>query len=324
VPGGCSDNSSSSDLAIPAGARVVAARLYVDTTLARNATSVVARIDGPAEGSDYTDLGPVTPGVPKLWEATGTGIAGALMRQAVWDVTAYVAANGAGTYTVADIVNDPGLSAMPYASWAMAVLYEYDTSSGVALASLPPAEQQPFTARSIAWHDGFVVQTTDDLDLDLTVTVPTPAVPFAKSYHVVAHGGTGAFDNLLLNGQPLGNSNTPGNTPAPTGVVVGDDLACNDITDVFNDSICLLGSPVATKAPGADEYTASTGTRRPSSGSGVDIDVARVPDRYLEAGATDATISILSVADRILAPGLIAVSIDVAPEVPVVPPVVEP
>lgn len=318
VPGGCDDNSSSSDLTLPTGARVVEARLYVATTLARNATSVVARLDGPAAAA-AVDLGPTSAGIPKLWEATGTGATGSLMRQAVWDVTDYVAANGGGAYTVADIVNDPGLSAMPYASWALAVVYEFDPSSGVDRAALPPAEQQRFARRAIAWHDGFVVQTADDqtaddLEVDLAIEVPTPAVPFAKSYHLVAHGGSGAFDNLVLNGQPLGNSATPGNAVPPPGVVVGADLACNDVTDVFNDSICVLGTPVATKSPGADEYTASTGARTATSGSGVDIDVSRIPDRYLESAAIEATMGVLSGADRTLAPGLLALSIDlVAP-----------
>lgn len=312
VPGGCSDNSSSADLDLPAGARVVAARLYVDTTLERNAISVVARLDGPAAGFDYTDLGPTTAGVPKLWEATGTGTIGSLMRQAVWDVTAYVADGGAGTFTVADIVNDRGPSSMPYASWALAVVYEFDPASGIDWATLTPAEQQRFARRSISWHDGFVVQSEGQLDVELAIEVPTPAIPFAKSYHLVAHGNSGSYDNLIFDGQPLGNSASPGNAVAPAGVVVGTDVACNDIGDVFNDSICALGAPVATKAPGPADYTASSGGAI-SSGSGVDLDISRIPDRYLDAGVTDATISVRSVADRTLAPGLLAVSVDLVP-----------
>lgn len=311
APLGCTDNSSAADLDLPAGARIVHARLYVHTTLSPTVASVVARLDGPADGYDYTDLGPTTPEVPKLWEAAGTGSAGSRMRQAVWDVTDYVGEGGAGAYTVADIVNDRGTARMPYASWALTVAYELDPAGDVDLSGLPPEQAQRFASRAISWHDGFVVQTDGRLDVTLGgLAIPSPTVPFAKSFHVVAHGDTGLYDNLVFNGDPVGNNVTPGDSPPPPGVTVGTDPACNSIADVFNDSICVLGAPVATKNPGPTDYLASSDGRTPTSGTGVDMDVTRLPDRSLDAGATDATLSVLTVADELLAPGLLAVSID--------------
>ena len=304
-PAGCSDNSSTALLDLPAGARVLQARLYVDTTLDRGAAAVRARLDGPAASYSYTMLDAATTGIPKLWEATGSGAVGGLMRQAVWDVTAYVRANGPGRYTVADIVADGGPSPMPYATWAIMVLYDLDPASGVDVATLPVELQDRFTRRAVSWHDGFVVQREGRLDVATTgFEVPPAGAPFAKSFHVVVHSGAGSFDNLVFDGEPLGNSAAPDNGGPPPGVVVGVDLACNSIVDVFNDSICVLGTSVGASA-------------------GVDVDVTRIPDRYLHPAATDATLSMLTVADDLLAPGLLAVSIDLGPEPPE-PPTTEP
>jgi len=306
VPTGCSDNSSSAVLDVPAGARVVEARLYIDTTLARGSRGVRARLDGPGRGFDYRALDASTGALPKLWEATGAAGAGGLMRQAVWDVTDYVAANGAGNYTVADIVVDDGPAPMPYATWAIMVLYERDPALVTDLAALAPEEQDRFTRRAVSWHDGFFIHRDGRHDVTLGgFEVPLAGTVFAKSFHVVAHGDAGELDNLVFDGDPLGNSAAADNGGPPPGVVVGVDHVCNDTTDVFNGSICALGQPVG-------------------SGAGVDVDVARIPDTYVTPGATEATLSILSVDDGLLAPGLLAVSIDLGPEVEETPPTTEP
>ena len=109
---------------------------------------------------------------------------------------------------------------------------------------------------------------------------------FAKSFHLVAHAQARGADNLLLDGGPIGNNLTPGDAPAPPGVVIGNDPRCNSTTDVLNDSICTLGVPVETKVPGPAEYRASTDGITPTSGSAVDIDVIRIPDRYFRPGST--------------------------------------
>ena len=73
---------------------------------------------------------------------------------------------------------------------------------------------------------------------------------FAKSFHLVAHAQARGGDNLLFDGGPIGNNVTPSDAPPPAGVVIGADPACNTITDIFNDSICVLGTPVETQGPG--------------------------------------------------------------------------
>ena len=148
VPAACADNSSSAALDLPAGARIVQARLYVDTTLSAAVSPVRVRLDGPADGFEYTELSAATPGIPKLAEGSGGGgRPGPVLRQAVWDVTSYVAAAGGGTYTVADITHERAGAFLPYASWAIVAAYELDPAAGVDLAQLPPEQQRRFAPR---------------------------------------------------------------------------------------------------------------------------------------------------------------------------------
>lgn len=313
VPAACADNSSSAALDIPEGARVVHARLYVDSTLTVAVSPLRVRIDGPAAGYDYTELGPTTSGAPKIYEGSGGGRAQPVMRQAVWDVTDYVAAAGPGTYTVADIMHERAGAWLPYASWAIVVAYELDPDSGVVLAELPAEQQQRFAKRAISWHDGFVVRTDGSVDVPVTGFDVVPGQPmFAKSFHLVAHAQARGADNLLLDGGPIGNNLTPGDAPAPAGVLIGADPACNSTTDVLNDSICVLGSPVETKVPGPADYRSSGDGVTRTSGSAVDIDVIRIPDRYFRAGSTSATLSLRAIGLPV-APGMLAVSVDLQP-----------
>jgi hypothetical protein len=317
-PRACADNSSSARLDIPRGARVIEARLYVQTTVATDVGPLHVRLDGPDEPFMYTDLGGATLGVRKLYEAGGGRRGGATLRQAVWDVTDYVADRGRGSYTVADIVSERAAPYLPYASWAIVAAYEFDTSSGRELDNLPLDEQQRFARRAVSWHDGFGYVTEGAVDVQVRgFEVPTTGAVFAKSFHVVGHGQRGDADNLLLNGNPLGNNLTPGDSAPPPGVIIGGHSACNSTTDVQNDTVCVLGRPVASKTPGRRAYIASGDGRTRSSGSGVDMDVIRIPDRYLPPGSTAASLSVQVTGSDALAPGMLAVSVDVA--APVVP-----
>ena len=311
VPAACTDNSSSATVDIPAGARVVHARLYVDSTLTAAVGAVRVRLDGPAAGYEYVELGAATPGIPKVYEASGGGRGEPVMRQAVWDITSLVTTAGAGDYTVADIVHERSGAWLPYASWAIVVAYERDPE--VDLADVP-AEQQPrFASRAISWYDGFVVRSEGSIDVPISGYEIVAGQPvFAKSFHLVAHAQARGGDNLLLDGGPLGNNVTPSDGPPPAGVVLGADPACNAITDIFNDSICVLGTPVETKAPGPGAYRASGDGSTPTSGSAVDMDVVRIPDRYLRSGSTSATLSLRAIGAPV-APGMLAVSVDRRP-----------
>ena len=103
----CADNSSSTELSLPAGARVIAARLYVETTVAPSVRPLRVSLDGPGAGYSYRTLAATptvsgapaatdpAPAVPKLYEATAGAGRDAVLRQAVWDLTDYVTAAGA-------------------------------------------------------------------------------------------------------------------------------------------------------------------------------------------------------------------------------------
>jgi hypothetical protein len=311
VPAACADNSSSADLDIPPGGRVVAARLYVDTTLSAAVKPIRARLDGPAPGFAYTELNATSPGIPKLNESAGTTIRSSVpMRQAVWDVTDYVRANGAGSYTVADIMFERAGAFLPYASWAIVAAYELDPATD--LAALTPEQQARFAPRAITWQDGFVVSAGSAVDVPVAgFDVPVGGAVFGKAFHVVAHAQHRGADNLLFDGQPLGNNVSPGDGPPPLGVTVGNDPACNSTTNILDDSICVLGTPVTAKTPGPRAYLASRDGRTVSSGSGVDMDVTRIPSRYFLPGETSATLSMRAVGSTPIATGMLAVSIDV-------------
>ncbi|MET0324186.1 MAG: hypothetical protein ABW219_03105 [Ilumatobacteraceae bacterium] len=324
VPAACADNSTSATLDVPAGARIVHARLYVDTTLSPAVGPLRVRLDGPAEGYDYQELTAHDGTVPNVYEGAGGAPTSAMMRQAVWDVTDYVTAGGPGTYTVADIVSERAGAWLPYSSWAIVVAYELDPASGIQLDQLPAAERQRFAPRAVSWHDGFVVRSEGSVDVTVAGFAVSPGEPvFAKSFHVIAHPQARGADNLLFAGSPLGNNLTPGNGPAPAGVLIGNDAACNTITDVLDDSICLLGHVVETKVPGPGQYRASGDGRSVTSGSAVDMDVIRIPDRYFTAGMTSATLSVTAGGGAV-APGLLAVSVDLDPPVAPVPVAVAP
>ncbi len=309
----CQDNSSSATLDIPAGARVVAARLYVDTTLAPTVGPVRVRLDGPA-AEIAREIGVATEGVPKLYEAAGAVRAGASARQAVWDLTDYVTENGSGVYTVADIAHERAGPWQPYASWAIVAAYELDPALDPAVvAGFTPEQHQRFATRAVTWHDGFVFQTAGRLEIPVALP-PAPSRPgFGKTFHLIAHAQQGVADNVLFADGPLGNNVTPGDTAPPPGVVLGTDPACNSTTDVLNDSICALGAAVTAKDPGPTAYLSSADGTTPTSGSAVDLDIVRIPDRYLRAAPASTTLAVQTVADTTLAIGMLAVSIDVVP-----------
>jgi hypothetical protein len=176
---------------------------------------------------------------------------------------------------------------------------------------MSPEQRARFAPRAITWEDGFATVREGSVDIQVDgFAVPAGATVFAKTFHLAANPRPRSVESLLFGGQPVGNNASPGNAPAPAGLPIGVDPACNSTTDVVNDSICVLGSPVATKAPGAADFVAATDGRTASSGSAVDFDVVRIPDRYFVAGATSATLSMRSAARSPLAVGMLAVSVD--------------
>jgi hypothetical protein len=173
-----------------------------------------------------------------------------------------------------------------------------------------PADRHRFAPRFLSWHDGFQRVGSGSLGVPIA-NLPPGRPTFAKSLHIVADGRAGRSDNLLFAGGPLGNNNTPGNTPPPDGVQLGTDAACNVVTDVQNDTVCVLGASVNTKVPGAADFVSSGDGQTTSSGSAVDMDVIRIPDRYFRSAGPDVTLQVQVGGDDALVPGMLAVSIDV-------------
>jgi hypothetical protein len=283
----CADNASGATLDLPTGARVMAARLYVDTTLAADAGPLSVRFDDPQPGFAYRILPAVERAArsPKLYETQLGGL-----RHAVWDVTAAVAAGGAGRYTIADIVSAPTPDVRPLATWSMVVAYELDPAAAGAISE---ADRGRFALRQVSWQDGAVPVGAASLDVTLPgVDLPPGAVTFGKGLFVVAGGTSGRGDNVLYDGEPLGNNAVPGDAPPPGGVVLGSTPACNTQTDVLNGSRCLLGRSVG-------------------AASGVDADVIRIPDRYLRAAGREVDVRVDGTPGEALVPTVVAMSVDV-------------
>ncbi len=309
----CSDNSSSATLDVPAGAHVLEARLYVETTMPVESNPLKVLFDGPAEAFEYVELSDETSDVPKLYEARGAEEHASLL-QAVWDVTALVRAGGAGAYTVADIPYTRTGMWEPYASWTIVAVYELDVTADLGPMGQP--ERARFAPRSVSWADGFALADTAPAAIELNGLVVPDVTPFAKAFHLVASTRAGAVDNLLYESQPLGNNHLAGPPPAVPGVVIGNDPDCNTVTDVFNDTICHLGTPVAGKNP-AEILSGSDG-RRLSSGAAVDMDVVRVPAHYVRPGQDAVRLTARTLGDQAAAVGAMAVSIDLPHGLPAV------
>ncbi len=285
----CDDNSSRAVLDLPAEASVIAARLYVSSSLTDSVGSMVVRLAGPGDGGAYASVGAAAPAAARVDELSEGG-----HRQAVWDVTEFVRQRGGGEYTIADIANEAASGAAA-ASWTIVAAYEL--AGGADLGQLPAEVQPRFARRALSWHDGLA--TTVDGPVELEVggfTLPMDRPVIAKSLHVITSIDDG-YDNVLFAGSPLGNNATPGDVPPPAGVVIGADPACNSTVDVVNGSICTLGTPAGA----------------PVAGSAVDMDVVRIPDRYLVPGATSAVVSVA--AEGLVAAGVLAVSVEQPAEV---------
>ncbi len=284
----CDDNSSRAVLDLPAGASVIAARLYVSSSLTDSVGSMVVRMAGPGDGGAYAGVGAAS-SAARVGELSAAG-----HRQAVWDVTEFVRQRGGGEYTIADIANE-AVSGSAYASWTIVAAYEL--AGGADPAQLAPELQPRFARRALSWHDGLA--TTADGPVELQVggfTLPMDRPVIAKSAHVITSMENG-WDNVLFAGSPLGNNATPGDVAPPAGVVIGADAGCNSTVDVANGSICTLGTSAGAPVPG----------------SAVDMDVVRVPDRYLVPGATTAVVSVA--AEGLVAAGVLAVSVEQPVEV---------
>ena len=211
-------DSSSSDLALPAGAAVTWAGLYWvcqtgDATVPNVARRNIARLRAP--GGAYVD---------RTADRIDTGLAvgGRDAYLAFDDVTTAVQAGGVGTYTVADVqcVNN---RTNTWGGWAMIVAYE-DTTAPL---------------RDLSVFDAFRTYGTTAINVNITGFL-TPATGTVNSRvgMVDVDGDRGNGDTLRL---ISGARNTLlGETGA---------AALNPTTDISNSTISRFAANVTTRAP---------------------------------------------------------------------------
>ena len=225
-PRACADNSSSARLDIPDGARVVEARLYVQTTVAPDVGPLRVRLDGPGRPFAYTELGGATLGVRKLYEAAAAGRRRARRCARRCGTSPSTSPSAAPARTPSPTSSPSGpRRTCPYASWAIVAAYEFDPRRGQrARRRCRVEERQRFAAaRRVVVRRVHLprrrapvevpVSGFDDPD-DRAASSPRASTSSATA-------STATPDNLLFNGNPLGNNLTPGDAPPPAGVVIG-------------------------------------------------------------------------------------------------------
>ena len=283
-------DSSSANLAIPAGATVLFAGLYWGAALDAGETLPLQCIPGGARtghpapnaaaaGSAWLQLPNGTSYVPvnasvfdTYTEKVPCGNAGATDErtryQAFADVTALVQAGGGGSYTVGNV--QAGTGADRHAGWSLVVAYQ-DVS-------------QP--ARNLTIFDGFA-QVDPNTTVPITVTgFKTPLTNAVNTeIGMVSYEGdlTLTGDSLKLNGTALSDAAHPSG-------------------NFFDSTISNLGTPVTTSNPSYRNQL------------GFDAGVLAVPPGVVKNGDTSANLVLSTTADRYL-PGVIWFRTDIyAPE----------
>ncbi len=261
-------NSSTADLILPAGTNTIKfARLYwgsrvsVGMSGANNVNLRKVKIRKGTSGAYDSVLAPITQ-VDKL-RAENTDSA----YRCYADITSFIQTNGAGTYSVANIVgqtlNASSSTQGFFAGWTIVVVYE-----NTAL---------PYS--SVRVYDGFQdVGGTNGNTFSSTLTgFNTPSTPLdsADAYMtVMAWEGdalpiSGVADYLLVNGDSVKNSKNPGN-------------------NFWNSTITKNGSFVSTRNPyyktnmgiDLDEVNVGVGYGITSNATSVDIKFGTSGDHY--------------------------------------------
>ena len=321
-PRACADNSSSARLDLPRGARVIEARLYVQTTVAADVGPLRVRLDGPDESVQLHR--------PGRGDARR---AGSSTRRAAAGRWRAVAAGGVGRHGLCGrprprrlhrgrhrlragravppvcVVGDRRRVRVRRAQRRRSSATCRSASSNgsrhapcpgtTASATSPKAPSRCRSAGSRSRRRARSSPRASTSSATASAATPTTCCSTATRSATTSPRATR---------HRLPVSSSAGHP------------ACNSTTDVQNDTVCVLGKPVASKRPGRRAYIASGDGRTRSSGSGVDIDVIRIPDRYLLPGSTAASLSIQVTGSDALAPGMLAVSVDLP--VPAVPPAV--
>jgi uncharacterized repeat protein (TIGR01451 family) len=267
-------NSSSADLALPAGATVLFAGLYwgADTSAGINGAPAPARaqrnrvrlrVPGAA---DYQDVvvplaAPVPGAAGGVDDGTPTRVSGERY-QGFADVTGIVRVAGPGTYAVADV--QAGTGRDRYAGWSLVVAYR------------DPAEP----ARNLTVFDG--LQTIEAGSPRTRIPVDgflTPlSGPVRTTLGIVSYEG-----DVALTGDTATLDTAPLSDPA------------NPRGNLFNSSVSLRGARFAAKAPdfvnqlGVDADTFAADGVLANGARGAAIDLTTTGDQYLPGVVTFAT-----------------------------------
>jgi len=279
-------NASSADLVLPSSGTntIKFARLYwggrvertAITANAANLKTVKLRKGTSGGYSNITALGVDT---IALNEAAGVGY------QSYADVTSFINSNGAGTYTVADIVAATGgVSGGNFAGWSIVVVYENS------------AQTDYFSTRI---YDGYMKVYAGGSSTTVPVTLngfdaPSSGLTASDAYltafawegdaNLAASSSNPAGDFLQING----NAFTDANNPA---------------SNIWNGTISTNGSMVSTKNPNyANQF-------------GIDIDQLQVGSGYgIQPNASQVAITFGTEADQYF-PSAFAFSLRMKPPV---------
>jgi uncharacterized repeat protein (TIGR01451 family) len=192
------------------------------------------------------------------------------------DVTAFINANGAGTYTVADVTAAVGTGATAgnYAAWSIVVVYENPLVS----------------YNSVRVYDGFL-QVFNGGAQTITLTgLNVPSTPLASSdAYMSTLTWEGDANLAVTSGNPLGDYLKVNGTIASAGV--------NRATNYWNGTISKNGSFISTKNPDFKNQMS------------VDIDEIEVGVGYgIATNATQVVVEFGSEADQYF-PSLLAFTI---------------
>ena len=278
-------DSSSANLAIPAGATVLFAGLYWGAALDQGETLPMQCFPGhPRSGNAALNASAATsawlqgPGgtgyVPlnasvfdTYTEDLNCGTAGPDERtryQGFANVTSLVQHAGGGTYTVANV--QAGTGADRHAGWSLVVAYQDVT--------------QP--ARNLTIFDGFG-QVALNADVPMTVS----------GFKTPPNGAVNTQIGLVAY---EGDQNIKGDAMRLNGAVLSD--AAHPSANFFDSSISKLGTPVSGSAP---DY---------KNQLGFDAGVLAVPSGVVGNNQTSATIDLSTVNDRYL-PGVVYFRTDI-------------
>ncbi len=245
-------NSSAAQLNMQAGSSVLWAGLYWagDSTAASRAN---VKIKGP-NAATYSDL--------TASQVTGTGT----VYQGFVDVTNYVAAQGNGNFTVANIQSNNNAGNV-YAGWTIVVAYQ----------------NASFPTRNLVVYDGYQrVAGNGGVNVSLSGFLTPPLGPVTTRIGTIAYDGD------------RGSVESPASSPNLGGLMFGQTAsslspvfnAQNPQNDYFNSTISRDGANVSTRNPG---YTNTFG---------YDADISQ-PNTPLPNGATTAVVRVSSTSETI-------------------------